>query len=91
MHWDSPPKLAPMLRGEQRPAATLVHDKAEAAPSGNGNGAGKTIDGTAAPADDAAADGEARRGPQGQAGSTSAGMKAPPPIEAAIKTAPGTP
>jgi HemY protein len=91
VHWDSPPKLAPMLRGEQRPAATLVHDKAEAAPSGNGNGAGKTIDGTAAPADDAAADGEARRGPQGPAGSTSAGMKAPPPIEAAIKTAGSTP
>ncbi len=89
VHWDSPPKLAPMLRGEQRPAATLVHDKAEAAPGGNGTA--KTIDGTAAPADDVEAGGEARRGSQGPAGSTGAGMKAPPPIEAAIKTAPGTP
>ncbi len=82
VHWDSPPKLAPMLRDE-RPPAALVHEKAE--PATNGNGAmpgGKTIDGTVAAADEAAP-----RGSRVTAGSTGAGMKAPPPIEAAIKTA----
>ncbi|MEZ5866453.1 MAG: heme biosynthesis HemY N-terminal domain-containing protein [Geminicoccaceae bacterium] len=76
VHWDSPPKVAPMLR-DQRPPVVLVHDQRSV---GEPAEPVTEVDGTAKEPKD--------KGPGGsRTGPTEQGLKAPPPIEATVKAA----
>ncbi|MCB1993708.1 MAG: MerR family transcriptional regulator [Geminicoccaceae bacterium] len=75
VHWDSPPKVAPMIR-DHRPPVVLVHDQ-------------RAVGEPAEPVtevDDVKK--EKDKGPgTSKTGPTDQGLKAPPPIEATVKAA----
>lgn len=78
VHWDSPPKVAPMIR-DQRTPVVLVHDQRGVSEPAEPV---TEVDQTAKEPKD-----KDKGPPSSKTGPTDQGLKAPPPIEATVKAA----